>query len=179
MVTLAELVNTPERLTEIGDHDALISASGTGEVLVRGGPRKREATMVFMHETIQMMKADRAVETAKLAELVAQSSAVVPLQKKPESFWDHITLGRSSSSDIVIDDPAISAVHANFVTAHGGSVTLVDVGSSNGTFLNRQPLQPHVPVPLSSGDCVRFGQTVFYYISGGSLRDLIEYQRAP
>ncbi len=176
-MTLGDLIAAPTRLGELGEQDVLIAASGTGEALVHESTRKREATIVFMHETIQMMKADRASELAKLADLVSQTSAVVPLRKKPASFWDHITIGRSSSSDIVIDDPAISAVHANFVEAHGKQgMTLLDVGSSNGTFLNRLPLQPHVPVSLSSGDCVRFGQTVFYYVSQASLRDLVAFR---
>jgi len=179
MVTLGELVRAPQRIGEVGDGDVLIAADGSGELLVHEGKKKREATMVFMHETIQMMKAERAEEIAKLSELVSDSSLVVPLVRKASSFWDHVTLGRSASADIVIDDPAISGVHANFVEPRGQlPMSLIDVGSSNGTFLNRVPLQPHAAVRLSAGDCVRFGQTVFYFATHSALRDLLEYRGA-
>ncbi|MBI3180408.1 MAG: FHA domain-containing protein, partial [Deltaproteobacteria bacterium] len=100
-------------------------------------------------------------------------SVVIPLRKKPESLWDHITVGRASTADIVIADPAVSSVHAHFERdPEEGKMSVQDVGSSNGTFLNRKPLQPHTPVVLRSGDCIRFGQSVFYLVGNSMLKDL-------
>ena len=152
----------------------LIAASGQGEVLVRDVKHGREATMIFQHETIQMMKAERVEAIDKLLTAVNAASAIVPLRKKPESLWDNNTVGRANTADVVIDDPAISSVHAHFaIDFSDGSVSLEDVGSSNGTFLNRQQLQPHTPTTIKAGDCLRFGQTVFYYVSTSMLADLL------
>ena len=175
MLILAELQADPERHRVFEGDDVLIAATGTGEVLVRDAQQRRDATMIFQHETIQMMKANRVEAIDKLLTAVGPGSAVVPLKKKPESLWDNITVGRATTADVVIDDPAISSVHAHFaIDFSDGTVSLEDVGSSNGTFLNRLQLQPHTPTPLKSGDCLRFGQTVFYYVGNSMLADLVK-----
>ncbi len=46
-------------------------------------------------------------------------------------------------------------------------IFIVDLGSTNGTFLNEQQLAPHQPRVLRSGDQVRLGQLVLHiYFSG-------------
>lgn len=175
MLTFGDLVRSPGRLSEVENDDVLIAAHG-GEVVVvteksAGLP---QSTMVFMHETISMMRAQRAEQVDKLREQIGGDSAVVPLRKKAGSLWDHITLGRASTADIVVADPAVSSVHAHFALGvDDHPVSVQDVGSSNGTFLNREFLQPHMLVPLGSGDCIRFGQSVFYYVTNGLLADLV------
>ena len=101
---------------------------------------------------------------------------MVPVKQSKGSLWEHITVGRASSADIVIDDPAVSSVHAHFaVDADDDSRMCVqDVGSSNGTFVNREPLQPGNQIRLSSGDCLRFGQSIFYFVSRSMLADLVQ-----
>lgn len=46
-----------------------------------------------------------------------------------------LTVGRREDNDIVIDDPSVSACHARFCMEEGGLFVL-DLGSSNGTWLN-------------------------------------------
>jgi hypothetical protein len=176
MLTFGDLVREPLRIAELGRSDVLISADGSGEVVLRDKPAGPPAsTMVFMHETIAMMKAERAEQVDKLRGVVGPKSIVVPLEKKAGSLWDHITVGRASTADIVISDPATSSVHAHFALGvDDHPVSVQDVGSSNGTFVNRKALQPHILVPLSSGDCVRFGQSVFYFISQIVLADMVK-----
>jgi hypothetical protein len=180
MLTLGELQETPERCDELEGDDLLVAASGVGEVLVREVKHGREATLIFQHETIQIMKAERIEAIDKLMTAVGPTSAVVPLRKKPESLWDNITVGRATTADVVIDDPAISSVHAHFaIDFSDGTVSVEDVGSSNGTFVNRRQLQPHTPTTIRAGDCLRFGQTVFYYVSSSMLADLINKHATP
>lgn len=176
MITFGELVRDPARIQELGRSDVLISASGSGEVVLKdkaAGPP--QSTMVFMHETIAMMKAERAEQVDKLRSVVGPDSTVVSLAKKAGSLWDHITVGRASTADIVVADPATSSVHAHFaLNVDDHPVSVQDVGSSNGTYINRRALQPHQLSPLSSGDCVRFGQSVFYYVSHVVLSDMVK-----
>lgn len=179
MVTIGELRRDPHQLSSYRSGDFLASVpAGSSEVVVCDphdvAANRPPETMVFMHETIAMMKAERAEQLEKLRGVLCDDSELLALKKKPESLWEHITLGRASSSDLVVKDPAISSVHAHFplgVDAH--PVSVQDVGSSNGTFVNRKQLQPHALVKLSSGDCIRFGQSIFYYVSGGFLYELL------
>jgi len=176
MATLGELKKRPKLLADLEGDDFLVAAI---EEKVLQKTAQPGATMIFEHETMKMMMAERAQRTEKVAAQLTDDSKVIPLEKKPESFWDHITLGRASTADIVLDDPAISNVHAHFeVDEDDGRMNVQDVGSSNGTHVNRVPLQPHVPTQLSSGDVVRFGQTIFYYLRRSTLQELIE-RRTP
>lgn len=179
MLTLGTLRENLALLDGYRGIDFLASVpAGSGEVLVRNPAAEADvgppATMVFMHETIAMMKAERAEQLGKLRSVLHAEAALLPLRKKPESLWEHITLGRASSADLVVSDPAVSSVHAHFaldVDEH--PVSVQDVGSSNGTFINRTQLQPHVLAKLRTGDCVRFGQSIFYYLTGTLLRELV------
>ena len=172
MHTLGALQKNPKLLAELGGKHVLVAA--TDETVVAKQAKAPEATMVFEHETIKMMMAERAERLEKLRSMLSADSLVIPLQKKPGSFWDHITVGRASTADIVLDDMAISNVHAHFeIDEETDRTTVQDVGSSNGTHVNRQPLQAHTPTPLRSGDVVRFGQTIFYYITHGTLEQLV------
>lgn len=55
-----------------------------------------------------------------------------------------LTIGRSETNHIVLNDLAVSGQHLR-VEWDGGAVNVVDLGSSNGTLLNGQPLTPHTP----------------------------------
>lgn len=64
------------------------------------------------------------------------------------------TLGRSSMCDIVIRRATISRIHARIVRA-GPRYQIADAGSSNGTYVNGQPLL--APAILSDGDAIGLG----------------------
>jgi adenylate cyclase len=67
------------------------------------------------------------------------------------------TLGRSVENHIVVDDSSMSRKHAMLQRLDSGAIFLVDLGSSNGTFVNG--LRVSVPVTLQAGDQVTFGTT--------------------
>jgi pSer/pThr/pTyr-binding forkhead associated (FHA) protein len=77
------------------------------------------------------------------------------------------TLGRRGENMIVVTgDPFVSGRHAEIRCDAGGCV-LVDVGSTNGTFLRSgseeewERLPAHDPRPMSPGDELRLGQSAF------------------
>lgn len=175
MLTLRALRENPNLLKELGQTDFLLPAEGGEQIIRESVEDVRPSTMVFAHETIAMMKADRTEQLERLSAVVSDAQELLPLKKRDSSPWEHITLGRATTADVVVADPAVSSVHAYFaldVDAH--PVCVKDVGSSNGTFVNRQQLQPHQLAKLCTGDCLRFGQTIYYYISGEALREMVE-----
>jgi hypothetical protein len=68
-----------------------------------------------------------------------------------------ISVGRTGSNQLVIDDPSVSKVHASLVSDAGGSLSVADTGSTNGTLVagERIPYGKAVPVPF--GARVTFG----------------------
>ncbi len=68
--------------------------------------------------------------------------------------------GRHPESDIFLDDITVSRRHAEFVT-RDGVTTVRDVGSLNGTYVNRERIEE---VELSSGDEVQIGKFKLLYL---------------
>lgn len=68
-----------------------------------------------------------------------------------------VVVGRSPSSDIVINEPFVSATHARF-TLQGPALVLEDLGSTNGTLVNGHPISQ--PVTLRDGDEVQVGDAI-------------------
>lgn len=66
-------------------------------------------------------------------------------------------IGRDDTNDLVLPDTAVSRRHAQ-IQVVGGRWTIRDLGSSNGTLLNQQPLES--PQPLHGGDLVFVGGSV-------------------
>jgi len=64
------------------------------------------------------------------------------------------TIGRSSTCEIVIPDPAVSKQHAA-IELSGGTLLIRDLGSRNGTFVNDAPISD--PSPVHSRDTIRVG----------------------
>jgi hypothetical protein len=90
----------------------------------------------------------------------------VSYQANPNGdFWPltggRLVVGRAGSGDtvdITIADPTISSRHAAFVVdGPGGTVSVEDTGSTNGTFVNDEHLGFNGKRELRDGDRVRFG----------------------
>ncbi|MFD7700710.1 FHA domain-containing protein [Streptomyces caelestis] len=69
-----------------------------------------------------------------------------------------ITLGRAHDSTIVLDDDYASSRHARIYPDRDGQWIVEDLGSTNGTYLDRSRLT--TPTPISLGAPIRIGKTV-------------------
>jgi pSer/pThr/pTyr-binding forkhead associated (FHA) protein len=72
------------------------------------------------------------------------------------------TAGRHPESDIFLDDITVSRRHAEFRRTKTG-YTVVDVGSLNGTYLNRARIDE---APLANGDEVQIGKFRLVFLTG-------------
>lgn len=78
----------------------------------------------------------------------------VPTLALPTGSAPFLSLGRSSASDVRLEDPTVSATHAGLLL-FSGSWFVVDRGSTNGTFVNEHRVQEVAPV--ASGDLLGLG----------------------
>ncbi len=73
------------------------------------------------------------------------------------------TVGRHPDSDVFLDDITVSRRHAVFDRREGGYV-LRDVGSLNGTYVNRERVEER---PLHSGDELQIGRYILTFLLAG------------
>jgi pSer/pThr/pTyr-binding forkhead associated (FHA) protein len=71
--------------------------------------------------------------------------------------------GRHPDSDILLDDVTVSRRHAEFRLDKDGSWAVADVGSLNGTYVNRQPVDSTV---LANNDEVQIGKFRLVFLTG-------------
>jgi uncharacterized protein involved in exopolysaccharide biosynthesis len=106
------------------------------------------------------------------AEIVADACVAVVGGKEAGRIFSLIhresVIGRGPSAQIRIDDGAISTKHAKIVW-DGKRHSLVDLGSTNGTFLNGRRLERNESTPLDFGDTIQVADIVLAYLE--SRRD--------
>ena len=98
------------------------------------------------------------------AELWRSENQVLELMlaDRRHPIHESVTIGRSSSCDITIEDPEMSRRHAE-VTNHEGTLALSDLGSTNGTRVNGRFID--APTALTVGDIIRIGNTEISVVS--------------
>ncbi len=90
----------------------------------------------------------------------------VELGRKYDLALKKTVIGRSSKSDIQVDQEAVSRNHAELFS-DGDEVTISDAGSTNGTWVNDEMITGSVR--LRNGDLIKIGRTIFKYIAGGNI----------
>ena len=77
---------------------------------------------------------------------------------KTYDLGDELTVGRASGCQIALpDDTFVSQLHAR-IFRREGQIYVEDLGSTNGTFLNRKKVS--APQPIRRGDRLQIGKTV-------------------
>jgi FHA domain-containing protein/zinc ribbon protein len=98
---------------------------------------------------------------------LAPGSALLVVKRGPNAGsrflldQDVISAGRHPDSDIFLDDVTVSRRHAEF-RREGSGYTVHDVGSLNGTYVNRERIES---APLSGGDEVQIGKFRLVYLT--------------
>ena len=71
---------------------------------------------------------------------------------------DEVTVGRDPRADILLDDSTVSRQHAVF-RRENGAYTVIDAGSLNGTYVNRQRVDKATCNGVESGDTSTAGRS--------------------
>src|SRR5512146_1525010 len=74
---------------------------------------------------------------------------------RSESFTrDIIKIGRLASAHLCLEDDRVSRIHSVIEVAPGGHISIIDMGSAEGTFVNGKRVSKG---PLRPGDEIKLG----------------------
>jgi hypothetical protein len=120
-----------------------------------------EATPEASTATYRIDEATGELVPVEIDELVAREGAALVVRagggREGESFpleGERLTIGRRPESDIFLDDVTVSRDHA-LIVRRGGEHHLDDLGSLNGTYVNRRRIDSH---RLEDGDEIQIGK---------------------
>jgi hypothetical protein len=164
----SQLFSLVRLLEERYGADKVVLADNPSETVVHGvsleygaSLAERRPTMIFKSAILQPEEPEpepdsepeipEAEQPAQQSwQLVSDSGEVVPLKLGPNP------IGRASSNAVTIHSGKVSRWHAEIhLGAEGG--TIMDLGSTNGTYLDGVRLTPKQHTPLSDGAKLRFG----------------------
>lgn len=127
-----------------------------------GTPEQQaETTSVFRADLIKEMESNAgSASVAENTDNLAEGVALLVVKRGPNAGarflldQETTTAGRHPEADIFLDDVTVSRRHAEF-RLNNGEFEVVDVGSLNGTYVNREPRNSQV---LSVGDEIQIGK---------------------
>lgn len=126
-----------------------------------------ETTFGFRPDLQDEFDASQAEAVVWAVETLPRGTAVLVVKRGPNTGSRFLldravtTAGRLPGSDIFLDDVTVSRRHAEF-RAESGAFRIVDVGSLNGTFVNREPVDSAV---LASGDEIQIGRFQLVFLA--------------
>lgn len=113
-------------------------------------------------ETTGQHKLPLPPEAQAAVDALPLGSALLVVRRGPNSGSRFLldgeltTAGRHPESDIFLDDVTVSRRHVEFRRGQDGGFTVSDVGSLNGTYVNRERMENGIP--LANGDEVQIGK---------------------
>ena len=132
-----------------------------------------ETTSVFRADFLNELDAPAQAGTESIVsgvEGLPAGSALLVVKRGPNAGSRFLldqpvtSAGRHPDSDIFLDDVTVSRRHAEF-RQDDDTFQVVDVGSLNGTYVNREPVDS---APLANGDEVQIGKFRLVFYSSAS-----------
>lgn len=127
------------------------------------------------------MLTDRDMPGAKLSLPVAPQDAGEPaclvsiygpgLGRRWTLDRDEVVVGRDAGCDVSIPIDTVSRRHCR-VRVRGEAVSVMDLGSTNGTAINDTTLAANLETALRSGDRVRVGSAILKFLGGPDVETL-------
>lgn len=137
--------------------------SHCGAPLVRGGgerPGESTSTISLGGTDLSDAEYEEPLAEGAATEALPAGTALLLVKRGPNAGSrflldsDLTTVGRHPGSDIFLDDVTVSRRHAEFYR-HGAGFVVRDVGSLNGTYVNRERIEE---TALNDGDEVQVGK---------------------
>jgi len=157
------------RFCEACGHDSLAAPPVAAPVAL---PTTAPAPVEAPRTWTATVSADRAYYNTVMAIGGPDAATITFPQFCPDRYFpvrgEQITIGRRSASRGISpgidltgppEDPGVSHLHAMLIVSADGKLSIVDLGSANGTTVNddQSPLRANVPHPLSTGDRIHLG----------------------
>ena len=127
-----------------------------------------ETTSVFRADLLKEMESGASDSSAPGVDGLPEGSALLVVKRGPNAGSRFLldqpttTAGRHPDSDIFLDDVTVSRCHAEF-RKNDDQFEVVDVGSLNGTYVNREPKNSS---ELSNGDEIQIGKFRLVFLNG-------------
>jgi diguanylate cyclase (GGDEF)-like protein len=112
----------------------------------------------YLCDLLERGDGERAVDTSLPMYLIMVNGGIpgAMLRLSPEGT----RLGRAIDNSFQFREITISRHHAALCVNLQGSVRIVDLGSTNGTYVNDHRIPAQIPVRVKDGDRIRLGATV-------------------
>jgi pSer/pThr/pTyr-binding forkhead associated (FHA) protein len=136
-----------------------------------GGARPGETTTISLNRPDDADQADDLFPDSASFGALPEGSALLLVMRGPNAGsrfrldGDLTTAGRHPDSDIFLDDVTVSRRHAEFYR-QGSLFTVRDVGSLNGTYVNRERIEE---AQLAGGDEVQIGKFRLLFLTSQNL----------
>ena len=153
VILLGGATNTPGILRSIQDRfgeNRVVFPSNPQEMIVRG------IGLAFTDSLPEREVEERKYLPVKKTEwhLIGEQGEEIAIEK------EIMIAGRSPEADIQLESPKCSRTHA-LIRLEGNALTLIDLRSKNGTFINQAQLEPNTGQSLRDGDEITFGDQKF------------------
>jgi pSer/pThr/pTyr-binding forkhead associated (FHA) protein len=151
----------PERARYCSNCGApLVASASTGSFSAVPSERGNETTSIISPEPVDPEYSDEQSAEYTGVDTLPPGTALLVVLRGPNAGSrflldsEFTSAGRHPDSDIFLDDVTVSRRHAEFYR-RGGRFTVRDVGSLNGTYVNRERIEE---TGLSGGDEVQIGK---------------------
>lgn len=123
-------------------------------------------------EKTSILTSDQTLKK-ELEKAKEQAACLIIIRGSPQGHRFFITqsemiIGRDPSADISLSDQNISRKHARIVRV-GDTVTMTDLGSSNGSLINDKKAEPQVPITLAKEDMIKLGNYILKFLPAGGI----------
>lgn len=165
-VDIGEIPEAEEELEEVSEEkhyeEEPLKTDEEGYILneMEGG-YFAEGGEAVTNDDSQTVRADLGQEPPKKAELPRARVVIISGDQAGAAYplKDTVSIGRADSCTIVLKDAKTSRQHAQ-IQQHGEEFIIVDLSSSNGTFVNGQRIDEHV---LQNNDEVQIGDYILQF----------------
>jgi len=155
----SQLFTLVEDLRHRFGEEKILLSDNPDEIVVQGIGLEYGKSFQDYHPTIRLdISQEELLESLKIIE--TEKKSVLQLVAEEDQYQltgsGKMRVGRDRENEIHINGDKISRFHAELNITEE-AIELVDLNSTNGTFINDERMSPETPQELTPGDKIRFG----------------------